>query len=109
MNVFSKILMSEDERERRLGLPLKDEAAILRRQHRFAVATGGKGFRQPKKGGGVDASGHLRSERKALLRKRSRENTLAETEFRIRRRRDGWTERDINNAIEQRAHLAAII
>ena len=106
MNIFQRLIFNSNDRETRLGNPLGDEAAIKRRQNAFFNMTGGRGFRQPKKGVKLSKNGTTRSQREASGKRIYAENLEAERRFRdARMGREGWGLARIRNCIERRDHL----
>lgn len=104
MNIFSKIMADETAR---LGNPLgAGSGAFMARMHRMAVMTGGRGFRQPKKGPKLSKNGTTRKQREAGAKEIYAKNLKAEADFRASvAGKPGWGIAQINRAIERREHL----
>lgn len=107
MNIFSKILVSDDAMLNRLGSPLWGTDS-LRRAQRMYEMTGGKGFRVYPKGPKLSKGGKTRAELEAPGKAICERNLAAEVAFRAAHAgQPGWGIRRINAAIEKRLHLKA--
>lgn len=103
MNIFTKFLARDLISQSSLGAPAGDPAAIERRLNHMATLTGGRGFRQYKRGPKVSKSGETRRPRKEAARKVYLQNLEREAKF--RRENGDLPIGALNRAIETREHM----
>ena len=108
LNAFQRVLQKEAATDTRLGCPLQDQGARLRRRETMSRMTGGRGFYVFPKGPKLSRGGTTRAEREAASKARTRANLEAERRFReAHSGKPGWGIGAIRDAIESRQHLTA--